>query len=54
MLPRWRKYANSRFQAGLDMLALDSLAVPRNDDVNKFLSPLSGFAAKPVSGYLPA
>jgi phenylalanine-4-hydroxylase len=28
--------------------------VPRLDDVNKFLSPLTGFQAKPVSGYVPA
>ncbi len=28
--------------------------MPRLEDVNKFLCPLTGFQAKPVSGYLPA
>ncbi len=28
--------------------------VPRLEDVNRFLSPLTGFQAKPVSGYVPA
>ena len=28
--------------------------MPHLDDVNKFLEPLTGFKAKPVSGYVPA
>ena len=28
--------------------------VPRLEDVNRFLSPLTGFKAKPVSGYIPS
>jgi phenylalanine-4-hydroxylase len=28
--------------------------VPRLDDVNQFLAPLTGFKAKAVSGYVPA
>ena len=28
--------------------------MPRLDDVNRFLSPLTGFKAKPVSGYIPS
>ena len=28
--------------------------VPRLEDVNRFLSPLTGFKAKPVSGYVPS
>jgi phenylalanine-4-hydroxylase len=28
--------------------------VPRLEDVNRFLCPLTGFQAKPVSGYVPA
>jgi phenylalanine-4-hydroxylase len=54
MLPRWRQYANPHFLAGIDNLCLDPARVPRLDDVNRFLSPLTGFKAKPVSGYVPA
>lgn len=52
--PRWEKYAHPKFLEGVNNLALDPNAVPRLDDINKFLSPLSGFAAKAVSGYVPA
>lgn len=54
MFPRWERYANSHFQAGIANLCLDPNRVPRLEDVNKFLSPLTGFRAKPVSGYVPA
>jgi len=51
---RWRKYANPRFLQGIDNLCLDPARVPLLEDVNRFLSPLTGFRAKPVSGYVPA
>ena len=54
MLSRWRRYANPHFLAGIDNLCLDPERVPRLDDVNRFLSPLTGFKAKAVSGYVPA
>ncbi len=54
MESRWRQYANPRFLQGIDNLCLDPARVPRLDDVNRFLSPLTGFKAKPVSGYVPA
>jgi phenylalanine-4-hydroxylase len=54
MKPRWEKYANARFMEGVSKLALNPNAMPRLDDVNKFLAPLSGFSAKAVSGYVPA
>lgn len=54
MRPRWERYANGRFLEGLGKLALDPHNIPRLDDVNKFLAPLSGFTAKAVSGYVPA
>src|SRR5690242_147799 len=54
MLPRWRQYANPHFLRGIDNLCLDPERVPRLDDVNRFLSPLTGFEAKAVSGYVPA
>lgn len=54
MVDRWRRYANDRFLEGIDNLCLDPARVPRLEDVNRFLSPLTGFKAKPVSGYVPS
>jgi len=54
MSDRWRRYANPRFLQGIDNLCLDPSRVPRLDDVNRFLGPLTGFKAKPVSGYVPS
>ena len=54
MLPRWEQYANPHFLAGIRSLCLSPDRVPRLDDVNRFLSPLTGFQAKAVSGYVPA
>jgi phenylalanine-4-hydroxylase len=54
MLPRWQQYANEHFLKGIASLCLDPNKVARLDDVNKFLAPLTGFKAKPVSGYVPA
>jgi phenylalanine-4-hydroxylase len=54
MLPRWERYANPHFQAGIAALCLSPDRVPRLEDVNRFLRPLTGFQAKAVSGYVPA
>jgi phenylalanine-4-hydroxylase len=54
MLPRWERYANPAFQKGIGALSLDPQNIPRLEDVNRFLCPLTGFQAKPVSGYVPA
>jgi phenylalanine-4-hydroxylase len=54
MEDRWRRYANPRFLQGIDSLCLEPNRVPRVEDVNRFLSPLTGFKAKPVSGYIPS
>ncbi len=54
MVPSWRRYANEPFLQGLGSLCLDPNRIPRIDDVNRFLSPLTGFQARPVSGYVPA
>lgn len=54
MLPRWERYANDAFQRGIRSLCLNPNAVPKLEDVNRFLQPLTGFQAKPVSGYVPA
>ena len=52
MHPRWQMYANEHFLKGIDNLCLDPNKVPKLDDVNKFLYPLTQFRAKPVSGYV--
>jgi phenylalanine-4-hydroxylase len=54
MEDRWRRYANQRFLQGIDSLCLNPDRVPRLEDVNRFLGPLTGFKAKPVSGYIPS
>jgi len=54
MLPRWERYANPHFQQGIQSLCLSPDRVPKLEDVNRFLSPLTGFRAKAVSGYVPA
>jgi phenylalanine-4-hydroxylase len=54
MLPRWERYANEHFLEGIGRLCLDPDHVPKLDEVNRFLRPLTGFQAKAVSGYIPA
>ena len=54
MLPRWDRYANEHFLKGIHSLCLDPNRIPRLEDVNRFLSPLTGFQTKAVSGYVPA
>jgi phenylalanine-4-hydroxylase len=50
----WQSYANERFLQGIDALCLPADRVPRLDEVNQFLAPLTGFRARGVSGYMPA
>ncbi len=52
--PLWKRYANARFLQGIANLCLAPDRVPRLEDVNAFLCPLTGFQARPVSGYVPA
>ena len=54
MESRWARHANAPFLRGLASLRLDPDRVPRLEDVNRFLAPLTGFQAVGVSGYLPA
>jgi phenylalanine-4-hydroxylase len=54
MQPCWERYANEHFLEGISRLCLDPDCVPKLDQVNKFLRPLTGFQAKAVSGYIPA
>jgi phenylalanine-4-hydroxylase len=54
MAPQWERYANEHFLEGIRSLCLNPERVPLLEDVNRFLSPLTGFKAKAVSGYVPA
>ena len=51
--PRWQRYANDHFLKGIEALELPAGRVPRLAEVNRRLKPLTGFQAKPVSGYVP-
>jgi phenylalanine-4-hydroxylase len=51
--PRWERYANDHFLRGIEALELPSDRVPRLTEINRRLQPLTGFQAKPVSGYVP-
>ncbi|MHB8635787.1 MAG: phenylalanine 4-monooxygenase [Fimbriimonadaceae bacterium] len=54
MTDRWQRYANEHFLAGIANLCLPPDRVPRLEDVNRFLEPLTHFQALAVSGYVPA
>jgi phenylalanine-4-hydroxylase len=54
MQPRWHRYANEHFLRGVESLCFDPERLPRLENVNRFLRPLTGFQAKAVSGYIPA
>ncbi|HLH79105.1 MAG TPA: phenylalanine 4-monooxygenase [Chthonomonas sp.] len=54
MIPLWQRYANPHFLKGLQCLCLPPDRVPKLEEVNRFLEPLTGFRAKAVSGYVPA
>jgi phenylalanine-4-hydroxylase len=51
--PRWERYGNEHFLRGIEALDLPKDRVPRLDDINRRLQPLTGFQARPVSGYVP-
>ncbi len=51
--PRWERYANPRFLNGIEALGLPPDHIPRLEEVNRRLAPLTGFQAKAVSGYVP-
>jgi len=54
MHDRWERFANHRYLEGLETLHLPADRVPRLEDVNRFMKPLTGFVARPVSGYVPS
>src|SRR5262249_43068496 len=47
-------YANERYLQGLETLHLAADRIPRFDEVNRFMQPLTGFQARAVSGYVPS
>jgi phenylalanine-4-hydroxylase len=51
--PRWERYANDHFLRGIQALNLSPDRVPRLGEINERLRPLTGFQARPVSGYVP-
>ena len=51
---RWERYANPQFLHGVDVLMLPHDHIPRLSEINRRLQPLTGFQARPVSGYVPA
>ncbi len=53
MQTRWERFANDHFLRGIEALELPHDRVPRLSEVNRRLEPLTGFQAKPVSGYVP-
>ena len=54
LAPRWDHYANHHFLDGIHTLCLSPSRVPRLEEINRFLRPLTGFQTKAVSGYVPA
>ena len=50
---RWERYANEYFLHGVEALALPPQRIPQLSEINRKLQPLTGFQAKPVSGYVP-
>ena len=51
--PSWERYGNEHFLKGIETLHLRHDRIPRLEDVNRFLKPITGFQAKAVSGYIP-
>src|SRR5262249_30243786 len=50
---RWERYATHWFLHGIDVLDLSHDRLPLLADGNRRLAPLTGFQARPVSGYVP-
>lgn len=50
----WTRYAHPKFLQGVENLLLSPDAIPRLEQVNQKLAPLSGFKSRAVAGYVPA
>lgn len=53
LFPRWERYANKKFMEGIKSLCLNPDRIPKLEEINAFLEPLTGFQAIAVSGYVP-
>lgn len=53
LVPKWNRFANTKFMEGIRSLCLRPDQIPTLDEVNVFLEPLTGFKARGVSGYVP-
>lgn len=53
MLPRWVRWAPAEYLDGHARLRLPPHHIPRLDEVNARLEPLTGFRARAVAGYVP-
>ena len=51
--PRWERFANPYFLAGVEALGLPPDRIPRLAEINRKLRPMTGFQTRPVSGYVP-
>lgn len=51
--PRWERYGNDFFLKGIEALQLPKNRIPQLSEINQRLQPLTGFQARPVSGYVP-
>jgi phenylalanine-4-hydroxylase len=54
MQDRWARYANRRYLEGLEKLQLSPARIPRLEEINRFMQPLTGFVARAVTGYVPS
>lgn len=52
LAPLWERYANPHFLNGLQRLALSPKEIPQLGEINRRLTPLTGFAARAVGGYV--
>ncbi|HYP12413.1 MAG TPA: phenylalanine 4-monooxygenase [Bryobacteraceae bacterium] len=52
--PMWERHANDHFLSGINSLCFNPERIPRLEEVNGFLCPLTGFQARAVAGYIPA
>lgn len=52
--PAWEKFAHPRFLEGVEKLSITKERIPKFEEINEFLKPLTGFEARAVSDYIPA
>jgi len=53
-IPLWNRFASRAFLEGIEKLGLEANRIPRLEEINQRLQPLTGFEARAVSGYVEA